>query len=67
MTATALIGAKLVLPDDAVTGHALLIERDRIVGVVAAGAVPSRYAIHDIGGGWLLPGFIDTQVNGGGD
>jgi N-acetylglucosamine-6-phosphate deacetylase len=41
----------------------ICVEGDRIVSVVplrdSSGAV-------DLAGGWLLPGFIDTQVNGGG-
>lgn len=39
----------------------LCIDSGRIVDAPSAGA-----ARVDLGGGWLLPGFIDTQVNGGG-
>ena len=47
--------------------RALLVEGERIAAIVPeddarlAGAEP-----HDVGGRLLLPGFIDTQVNGGG-
>jgi len=63
----AIIGASIVLPDRVVEGQALLIEAGRIVGLAAPDALPAGCARHDLDGGWLLPGFIDTQVNGGGD
>ena len=49
-------------------GLAVLINRDRIVDVLpesdARVAAAERY---DLNGRTLLPGFIDSQVNGGGD
>jgi len=65
MTMTALTGARIVLPDRIIDEQALLIEGTRIAGLVER--VPDTCEVHDLGGGWLLPGFIDTQVNGGGD
>jgi N-acetylglucosamine-6-phosphate deacetylase len=51
---------------------AVIIEGPRILAVVPRDAVPDavpanmpRYALPD--GAWLVPGFIDVQVNGGGD
>jgi len=67
MTVQALSGARIVLADRVVEGQALVVEGVRIVGLVAADAVPPGATVRDLGGGWLLPGFIDTQVNGGGD
>jgi N-acetylglucosamine-6-phosphate deacetylase len=67
MTATALTGAAIVTPDAVLQGHALLIEGERIAGIVPLDAVPADAERIRLGGGWLLPGFIDTQVNGGGD
>lgn len=67
MTAIALTNAVIVSPERELADHALLIERGRIAAVVPAGAVPAGLPSRDLGGGWLLPGFIDTQVNGGGD
>lgn len=67
MTVQALVGASIVLPDRVVAGQALIVEDDRITGLVARGAVPAGCIVRDLAGGWLLPGFIDTQVNGGGD
>lgn len=47
-------------------GKALLIENGRIRKIVDAAAVPAHYQRCDLGEHLLLPGFIDTQVNGGG-
>lgn len=41
----------------------VLIEGDRIVAVGDAAQAKTRI---DLNGGYLLPGFVDTQVNGGG-
>ena len=65
---TALVNGR-VLPDDGfVDGRAVLLEGGRIVDVVAR--APTRAADARSGaicdGKLLLPGFIDTQVNGGG-
>ncbi|MFC3443534.1 N-acetylglucosamine-6-phosphate deacetylase [Sphingobium rhizovicinum] len=67
MSRQALVGAAIVRPDRIVDDGALLIEDGRIVGVVARDAVSEGYETVALEGGWLLPGFIDTQVNGGGD
>lgn len=47
---------------------AVLLHDGRIQAVVAAGdpRVAAAVARFDLGGGTLLPGFIDIQVNGGG-
>jgi N-acetylglucosamine-6-phosphate deacetylase len=50
-----------------VTDRCVLIERGRIVGVLGASDPRCRAARQrDLGGALLLPGFIDSQVNGGG-
>lgn len=64
---TALIGARVVTSDAVLDDHALLIDGARIAGVVAADRVPRDATVERLDGGLLLPGFIDTQVNGGGD
>lgn len=67
MTVQALSGARIVLADRVVGGQALLVDGTRIAGLSAPDALPEGCEVLDLGGGWLLPGFIDTQVNGGGD
>jgi len=67
MTATALIGATLMLPSGPAQDQAVLMEGGRIAAIIAADALPPEAMVEDLAGGWLLPGFIDTQVNGGGD
>jgi N-acetylglucosamine-6-phosphate deacetylase len=47
---------------------AVLIDRDRIAHVVPRSDIPRDIAVHALpDGAWLAPGFIDLQVNGGGD
>ena len=51
-----------------VDNAAVIIEGPRILAVIPQDAVPAhmpRHALPD--GAWLVPGFIDVQVNGGGD
>jgi N-acetylglucosamine-6-phosphate deacetylase len=64
---TLLSNGQILCGDSLVSDRGLLIESGRILDLVAstdarcAGA--TRY---DLAGGLLLPGFIDSQVNGGG-
>lgn len=67
MTRRALVGANLVLPDRILTDQALLVEGGKIAGWVPASQMGEGVERVMLGDGWLLPGFIDTQVNGGGD
>jgi N-acetylglucosamine-6-phosphate deacetylase len=47
---------------------AVVIDGARIVDVVARAALDRTMPVRDLpGGAWLAPGFIDLQVNGGGD
>ncbi len=66
MKATAITGARLILPEGVVEGHALLVEEDRIAGIVAEDAIPEDAEVQSVDGGYLAPGFLDVQVNGGG-
>ena len=64
---SALINGRVLLPGGFDDSVAVLIEHDRILDVVTntqARALPAEH--FDLRGQLLLPGFIDTQVNGGG-
>ncbi len=66
MTGTALVGARIWDGDTWHDGHALVIDHGRVEAVLSADAVPTAMPVHRLDGGVLLPGFVDTQVNGGG-
>ncbi|HEY5084149.1 MAG TPA: N-acetylglucosamine-6-phosphate deacetylase [Rhizomicrobium sp.] len=63
----ALINGRIVAQGRILTAHAVLIEDGWIADIVTdEDASLKGGAVHDLKGGLLLPGFIDTQVNGGG-
>jgi N-acetylglucosamine-6-phosphate deacetylase len=63
----ALVNARVLLDEGFVTDRAVLIDDGRIADVLAPGKTPDAgFLRQDLGGAMLLPGFIDTQVNGGG-
>jgi N-acetylglucosamine-6-phosphate deacetylase len=47
-------------------GLAVVIDGERIAAVIAEDAIDRDTPRDDLGGAMLVPGFIDTQVNGGG-
>jgi N-acetylglucosamine-6-phosphate deacetylase len=64
---TALVNGRVLTDAGVLDGKAVLLSDDgRIVAVVAASEIPADATRHDLDGGLLVPGFIDTQVNGGG-
>ncbi len=66
MSLIALTGARILSDKGWLEGYALLIEKGLIVGLQSEADVPARAKLEQLNGGTLLPGFIDTQVNGGG-
>jgi N-acetylglucosamine-6-phosphate deacetylase len=67
MTVVALINGRVLTETGFLEGRAVLIEGGRIADIVLENDPRVRHAVReDLGGGLLLPGFIDTQVNGGG-
>ncbi|MBB6095953.1 N-acetylglucosamine-6-phosphate deacetylase [Povalibacter uvarum] len=64
---TALINGRVLQSAGFVEGLAVLVHAGKIVDVLPATHERARGAApHDLHGQLLLPGFIDTQVNGGG-
>ena len=66
MTRYALTNARVLGNDDFHSGHAVLVQDGKVAAVLPEASLPAGVPQHDLGGGWLLPGFIDVQVNGGG-
>lgn len=67
MAIHALINARVLADDGFTSGVAVLIEDGKILGLVDASEAAKRAdEIRDLHGAYLLPGFIDAQVNGGG-
>lgn len=67
MTVLAFRNGRILLPGGIAESARIEIGNDRIDAVLSGdeagtGLGPSV----DLGGGWLVPGFVDTQVNGGG-
>ncbi|NQE63532.1 N-acetylglucosamine-6-phosphate deacetylase [Caulobacter sp. RHG1] len=62
----ALVNGRVLTEAGVVDGKAVLIEGGLIAGVVDAREIPAHAQRRDLDGGLLVPGFIDTQVNGGG-
>jgi N-acetylglucosamine-6-phosphate deacetylase len=56
-----------VLVDGTFVERAVLIEGGRIKAIIGNADAPAEAEKLDLGGAYLVPGFIDIQVNGGGD
>ncbi len=64
---TALLNGRIFTGDEWICDQALLVEDHRILGFCPAGDLPGDLdARIDLEGHRLVPGLIDTQVNGGG-
>ncbi|RWC71807.1 MAG: N-acetylglucosamine-6-phosphate deacetylase [Mesorhizobium sp.] len=62
----ALTGARIFDGDDWHEGAALVVRDGLVEAMLPLGALPGDIRVIDIGGGMLVPGFVDIQVNGGG-
>ena len=67
MNASAFVNARILADSGFLEGCAVMVEAGRIVDLATRDDPRVAQArVHDLGGGLLLPGFIDVQVNGGG-
>lgn len=57
---------RIVTPEGVLPGHGVLCEDGYIVDVVQEKAIPADVSGIDLRGGFLMPGYVDVQVNGGG-
>jgi len=62
----ALFNGRVLTDAGVVDGKAVLIRNGKIAGLVDTAQIPSEAERRDLDGGLLVPGYIDTQVNGGG-
>ena len=63
----AFVNGRILTPTGFVAGHALRVDGEHIVDVLSANdARLANLERVDVSGRLLLPGYIDTQVNGGG-
>ena len=61
-----LTGARLFTGEMMLDGYALLIENGEILDLIPGGTAPDARTVALPAGSLIAPGFIDTQVNGGG-
>lgn len=66
MTATAFVNGRVLSERGFESDLSVIVEDGHIVAVLP-GPTPGGARAHDLQGAYLVPGFIDTQVNGGGD
>ncbi|QNQ08870.1 N-acetylglucosamine-6-phosphate deacetylase [Sphingomonas alpina] len=62
----AFFNCSTLIDDMLVAGLAVIVEGAHIVAIVPEGDIPAFAERRDLDGAVLAPGFIDTQVNGGG-
>ncbi|MEO7277758.1 MAG: N-acetylglucosamine-6-phosphate deacetylase [Sphingomicrobium sp.] len=65
--AQVLVNGRILIGGEFVSGRAVVVDGGHISGVVAEHQLPAGDDGFDLGGNRLVAGFIDTQVNGGGD
>ena len=66
MESFALTNANVLTDDGFRPDLAVLVEDGKVVALLPESGLPAGVTRRDLGGGHLLPGYIDVQVNGGG-
>ena len=61
-----LVNGRVLTETGVVDGQCVVIEAGRIAAILDSADAPAGAVRRDLEGGLLVPGFIDTQVNGGG-
>jgi N-acetylglucosamine-6-phosphate deacetylase len=60
----ALIGGRIILPDQIVTGRAVVVESGKIVGIADPGSLGADMETIAVDGRYLAPGLIDIHMHG---
>ncbi|MCL2547687.1 MAG: N-acetylglucosamine-6-phosphate deacetylase [Symbiobacteriaceae bacterium] len=66
MPKLAFLNARIITPEELVLNSALLVDKERILGISPVSTVPDEFAPVDLQGCWLAPGFIDIHLHGAG-
>ena len=66
MSLHALANARVLTEQGFAERHAVVVDDGRIVQVIPVDSLRKHMPAEDLGGETLVPGFIDSQVNGGG-
>ena len=66
MMTTVIKNASVVLPDKILQGACVLVRDGKISEIVFSGEIPAGSIVVDAEGGYLLAGFVDTHIHGGG-
>lgn len=61
-----LVNGRVLTESGVLDGKCVVIEAGKVAAILDSAAAPVGATRHDLEGGLLVPGFIDTQVNGGG-
>lgn len=62
--ALALVNGRIVLPDEIVTGKALVVEGGTIQDIVDPGGIPATAERLDVGRRLIAPGLVDIHIHG---
>ena len=60
----ALTNGRVILPQEIVTGKAIVVEGKKIVGIADADSVGAEAEKMDVGGRYITPGLIDIHLHG---
>jgi N-acetylglucosamine-6-phosphate deacetylase len=61
-----LVNGRVLTETGVVAGKCVVVEDGRVAAILDTADAPAGATRRDLDGGLLVPGFIDTQVNGGG-
>ena len=63
----ALVNGRVLIGGAFTSGQAVLVDDKRIASILSEDELPAGASRIDLAGRMLVPGFVDTQVNGGGN